>query len=327
MTDGWRPGASLEKLRARAGLLAAIRGFFAARGVLEIETPVLGRATATAPQLQSLCVVSPDGGHVGYLQTSPEGFMKRLLAAGSGPIYQITRAFRAGEQGRLHNPEFTMLEWYRPGFGYHGLMTEVAELVGPLLGCPGPFPILTYRDLFLDRLGIDPFTARRNELERAIAATDLATGIDLGAMTETDACDLALDLLFSHAIQPRLGEQGPVFVCDFPARQAALSRLRQEHDGVLVAERFELFFNGIELANGYQELTDANEQRQRFAADLECRERLGLPRVAADERLCAALGAGLPECAGVALGLDRLLLCMSGSGTIDEVLAFSRTRL
>ncbi len=302
-----------------------IRAFFAERGVLEVETPALGRATATDPHLQSLRVPTPGGDR--YLQTSPEFFMKRLLAAGSGPIYQIGKAFRAGESGALHNPEFTMLEWYRPGMGLSALMAEVASLVGQALDVGSDFPRRSYRDCFDEVVGLDPLVATRRELTAALAERGLDAVASLPDLSDADARDLALDLLFSHAVQPRLGRDGPVFVHAFPASQAALARVRPDADGRPVAERFELYHRGIELANGYRELTDADEQRRRFAADAATRGRLGLPVVPADERLCAALDAGLPECAGVALGIDRLLLCQTGARRLDEVVAFTDERL
>ncbi len=323
----WRPGADLETLRLRARLLATIRAFFAERGVLEVETPVIGRATATDPHLQSLRVTGPGIDGAAYLQTSPEFFMKRLLAAGSGPIYQIARAFRGGESGVLHNPEFTMLEWYRPDLGYRGLMSEVAGLVAACLGLDAPFPAMSYRDLFIAELGLDPVAAPLARLETELVRHDLAGVLDLSGLPEDAVRNLVLDLLFSHAVQPGLGADTPVFVHDFPACQAALARLRRDADGRPVAERFELFYRGIELANGYQELTDAREQRRRFAADLETRRRLGLPTVAWDQRLCEALDSGLPECSGVAVGVDRLLLCRLGARGLDRVMAFVDARL
>ena len=323
----WRPGTDLETLRLRARLLADIRAFFTERGVLEVETPVIGRSAATDPHLQSLCLAGhgPDDG--GYLQTSPEFFMKRLLAAGSGPIYQIARAFRAGESGALHNPEFTMLEWYRPGMGYRELMDEVATLVAGCLECDAPFPEVRYREVFRAETGLDPVAAPLSRLTDELARHGLDGVIDLTGLPEDDARPLVLDLFFSHRIQPRLGSDAPLFVHDFPACQAALARVRSDDDGRPVAERFELFHHGIELANGYQELTDAREQRRRFAADLETRRRLGLPAVAWDERLCAALESGMPEGSGVAVGFDRLLLCRLDANELDEVIPFASARL
>lgn len=320
MTGDWRPAADLAVLRRRAELLGRVRGFFAERRVLEVETPLLSAATVTDPHLASLATrftgPGAGAGRTLYLQTSPEHAMKRLLAAGSGPIYQLARAFRDGEAGRRHNPEFTLLEWYRPGWDHHRLMGEVGELLAVLVGAPAG-ERLTYRELFVRHCGIDPHTADTATLDGALTAAGVeAAGLDPGDR------DSRLDLLLAGAIEPRLPADRPVFVHDFPASQAALARLRREPGGVVVAERFEVFFGGFELANGFHELTDAAEQRRRFEADLERRRRLGLPAVPVDEHLLAALAAGMPEGAGVALGFDRLVMAATGSGTIGEVLAF-----
>jgi len=310
----WRPSASLGVIRQRAELLAAIRAFFAGRGVLEVDTPLLAAHTVTDPALQPLivrnCVLSD---HPRYLQTSPEYAMKRLLAAGSGPIYQIAHAFRDAEQGRWHNPEFTLLEWYRPGFDLDALMTEVAELVLPLLGREHTRRY-RYRDLFLDTLGLDPFAATDDELaasaRRCVDAASLQGGRDLW-----------LDLLMTHAIEPVLAQQGVVFIHDYPASQAALARCTRS-DGVEVAARFELYVDGIELANGFHELADAQEQARRFARDNHLRRQRGLPEREADGYLLAALEAGLPDCSGVALGLDRLLMVLCAAPQLSTVLPF-----
>ncbi len=320
-SDGsdWRPGAAIEALRARAAILARIRAFFAARGVLEVETPVLAAATVTEPQLQSFETryTGPGGARRLYLQTSPEYAMKRLLAAGSGPIWQLARVFRDGEAGRLHNPEFTLLEWYRPGFDHHALMDEVEALVAELLGLPAGFERIPYAELFRRSLDLDPFHAELRELQ----ACARQRGIDAPPL---DSRDGWLDLLLTHLIEPGLGVARPVFVHDYPPSQAALARVRPAEP--LVAERFELYIDGIELANGYHELGDAAEQRARFARDREYRRAAGLPDVPADERLLAALAHGLPSCAGVALGLDRLVMLAVGARSLDEVLAFSLDR-
>jgi elongation factor P--(R)-beta-lysine ligase len=319
---GWRPGATIEALRARAAILARIRAFFAARGVLEVETPVLAAATVTDPQLHSLETryTGPgagDGRRL-YLQTSPEYAMKRLLAAGSGPIWQLARVFRDGEAGRLHNPEFTLLEWYRPGFDHHALMDEVEALVADILGIPAGFERVPYAELFRRSIDIDPFTADIRELQ----ACARSHGIDAPSL---DSRDAGLDLLLTHRIGPGLGVDRPVFVHDYPPSQAALARIRDGNPPV--AERFELYIKGVELANGYHELGDAAEQRARFARDRERRRAAGLPDVRLDEHLLAALEHGLPECAGVALGFDRLVMLATGAQSIDEVMAFSLNRL
>lgn len=240
--------------------------------------------------------------------------MKRLLAAGSGPIYQICKVFRDGERGRLHHPEFSLLEWYRPGLGYGDLMTEVAELVRHALELPElPVQRLSYRELFWSRLGLDPLTADLAALCRA--AEDIPGSGDL----DLDR-DGWLDLLLTHSIEPHLGRNCLSFVYDYPPTQAALARVRD--DVIPVAERFELYLNGMELANGFQELTDPREQRQRFIADLHERSVDGLVQPPLDEAFLAALAAGMPESAGVALGLDRLLMVATGCRHIDDVLTF-----
>lgn len=312
----WRPAADMECLRARAALLARVRAFFAARDVLEVETPVLGRFGVSEPHLVSL--QASDGQALdGFLQTSPEYHMKRLLAAGSGPIFQIARVFRGDEQGRRHNPEFSLLEWYRPGFGLEALMTEVAELVMEVLGCDRP-RVRDCRGLYRELAGVDPWV---DEVSRLREVAGEASGLDPQTLSRGDA----LDLLMSHRVEPGLTAQGPVFVVDYPPDQAALAR-REEKDGGVVARRFELYIDGLELCNGYQELLDAGEQAERFEQDNRIRRDLGRPQMAPDARLIAALRQGLPECSGVALGLDRLLMLAVGASSIEQVLAFPAER-
>ena len=247
-----------------------------------------------------------------YLQTSPEYAMKRLLAAGSGAIYQICKVFRDGERGRRHNPEFTMLEWYRPGFDHHRLMDEVDALLQAVLGAAAAERI-SYADAFRRHAGIDPHAASDGELRSRVAA------LGVSGIAELDRDDL-LNLLLTHTVEQRLGVSRPTFLFDYPASQAALARIRPGDPPV--AERFEVFIDGVELANGFHELADPDEQRRRFAADLEERRRRGLPEVAVDERLLAALAAGLPDCAGVALGVDRLVMLKAGTRNIADVIAF-----
>ena len=312
----WQPVAGLETLRARANLLAQIRAFFHGRGVLEVETPLVSSATASDPHIPSLTVGDPSSPESPfYLATSPEFAMKRLLTSGSGPIFQIARAFRAGESGRLHNPEFTLLEWYRPGFDHHALIDEVEALVVTLTQWP-KFRRITYRALFLDVLGLDPITVKDSQLH----ARALMSGNRENVELDRDTC---LDLLLSHEIVPAMGE-APTFVFDYPASQAALARVSERDPAV--AERFELFAGGLELANGFHELTDSQEQRRRFRRDLEDRKRWSLPLVQMDERLLGALDAGMPPSAGVALGIDRLLMLMLGAENIDAVLSFPFSR-
>jgi lysyl-tRNA synthetase class 2 len=318
----------MGRLRQRAAILGIIRDFFARRGVLEVETPVLSAHTVCDPHLHSLQTrfAGPGGadGRRLYLQTSPEFAMKRLLAAGSGPIYQLARVFRDGEAGRMHNPEFTLLEWYRPGFDYRGLMEEVEALVGNVIEVPRPFERLSYADAFDRRLALDPHRAS----VRILRACARDHGIEVSPGAELDR-DGWLDLLMTHVIQPDLGRERPAFVHDYPASQAALARVRRDRSQGrggprqdMIAERFELFVRGVELANGYTELSDAHEQRRRFERDRLIRRAIGLPDVEPDERLLAALTHGLPACAGVALGVDRLVMIAAGADAIGEIMAF-----
>jgi len=305
----WQPSASLDALHLRARLYQQLRGFFQQRNVLEVETPLLGQAASTDVHLASLSVDNQQ-----FLQTSPEFAMKRLLAAGSGAIYQICKSFRQGESGKRHNPEFTMLEWYRPGFDHFQLMDEVAGLLNSLLG-ERPVRQLSYRSAFVQVFDIDPHLADVSELS-ALAYQHT------GYQTDGDDCDTLLELLMSQVIEPQLGLGELTFIYDYPASQCALAKVKIDTQGAQVAERFELYVEGVELANGYHELTDADEQQRRFEADLTERKRRALPDVPADQRLVAALQHGMPVCAGVALGLDRLLMLMAGKGSIRDVIAF-----
>jgi lysyl-tRNA synthetase class 2 len=318
----WRPTASLDRLRLRATILERIRAFFSRLDVLEVDTPVLSPAASTDPALSSF-KTSYHGpgaaeGDIRYLHTSPEFPMKRLLAAGSGPIYQICKVFRDGESGAQHNPEFTLLEWYRTGFDHIDLMDEVEQLLADVLLDIMPIAAVhhwCYRDLFNDVAGIDPFTATPAELRTYLQANHEVTAVGL---SDADR-DAWLDLVMTHVIEPRLGD-GLVFVRDYPASQAALARLRSGTPAV--AARFEVYLNGVELANGFHELTDAVEQRLRFDKELKRRRQTGVEEVKPDERFLSALNAGLPDCAGVALGLDRLLMLASGSECVQDVIAF-----
>ena len=320
MTDDydWRPGADRTVMQRRARMLQQLRAFFAQRDVIEVETPILNRHTVTDVHIDSLAV-EPDG----WLQTSPEYPMKRLLASGSGDIYQICKVFRSGEAGRQHNPEFSMLEWYRLGFDQHDLMQEVDGLVRAVLDdiSLGQTVKLSYRQLFRDHLDMDPLHCSVESMQRMAVQHD----IDVVAHEELERDDW-LDLLLSHVIQPRLPKQRPVFVHDFPASQAALARLH-EVEGETVACRFELYLQGMELANGYHELVDAIDQRRRFELDRQRRIAQGRPAPGIDEKFLAALEHGLPDCAGVALGLDRLLMIATGQDDIRRVLSFSADRL
>ena len=308
----WRPSASLETLKARAALLARTRAFFMERGVLEVDTPILSAAATVDFHIESERTSDC------WLRTSPEFAMKRLLAAGSGPIYELGHVFRAGDAGRVHNPEFLMLEWYRPGYDHHRLMDEVSELI-QALGAPAVQRRLTYREAWLEHAGVDPLAAPDETL--ASLVRDHAPEGPL----DRDSC---LDLGMAFLVGPKLGLDAPVFVHDFPASQAALARVRpgRSANDPAVAERFELFWKGLELANGFHELSDAGEQARRFAADRERRRQAGHVVPPHDEHLIEALRAGLPGCAGVALGMDRLLMLLLGKATLAEVLPFSSER-
>ncbi|KAA3627797.1 MAG: EF-P lysine aminoacylase GenX [Proteobacteria bacterium] len=315
----WRPAADRELLIQRARLLQRIRRFFATREVLEVETPVLSSAAAGEPHLHSFDTPyhgpgAPASGRL-FLHTSPEFPMKRLLAAGSGPIFQLCKVFRDGEAGRRHNPEFTLLEWYRPGLDHHALMDEVEALLRAVaLGDPpAPAERLSYREAFQRYAGIDPFVALEHlKVHAASYAPPASDG-------ESDI-DYWRDLILVHEVEPQLGRERPCFVHHYPSTQASLARL--DPTDASVAERFELYWRGLELANGFNELADAAEQAQRFKVDRQRRESLGLPPVPVDTRLLAALESGLPPCAGVALGVDRLLMALTGVDDIRRVLAF-----
>ena len=318
----WRPGAGPDRLRQRAALLSATRAFFAARGVLEVDTPQLVTYAVTDRHLHSAEVSWPGApGPPQYLHTSPEYAMKRLLAAGSGDIYQICHVFRGEERGAIHNSEFTLLEWYRTGWSMEDLIREVDELlralVGPQAGAATRY--LSYEQAFVEALGCNPLSAADHRL----AECAQVQGVD-GGLIKTCGRDELLDLLMATCIGPKLGLAGPVFVHRYPASQAALARL--DPADPRVALRFELYLHGIELANGFEELADASEQAARFRADQQARAARGLPVPPMDEYLLAALRAGLPPCAGVALGFDRAAMIACGAGRIAEVVAFTSER-
>lgn len=313
--SNWKSAASIEALRKRAELLANIREFFAGRNILEVETPLLSRSAATDVYIQSMRVATaPDNL---FLQTSPEFFMKRLLASGSGAIYQICKSFREGETSRVHNPEFTMLEWYRPDFSMTELMDEVEQLLVQLLG-QRSIPRVSYRALFEEHIGIDPHQISEEQIP-SVAAKHIEVVGD--KLSKTDY----LQLLMANSIEPSI--EHDFFVYDFPVEQAALATIMPDDQQVAVAKRFELFSGGIELANGYYELIDAHEQRQRFESDLSRRKQLGLKSYPVDENLLAALEVGMPQCSGVALGVDRLLMQVLGANTLDQVLPFDFDRV
>ncbi len=308
----WRPGCAIETLHARAAALAATRAFFAERGVLEVNTPVLASRTVIDPAIESVAV----GGR--YLQTSPEYHMKRLLAAGAPSIYQLGPVFRQGEQGRWHNPEFLMLEWYRLGFDAERLMLEVEELVDVLLG-PAPCQRVPYRQLLAARFDIDIDHASPDDLASICAQLGYRADSDDAAPSAEEA----LDLMLAAALADRA--DGRTFVIQYPPNQAALARVTSSVDRPY-AERFELVIDGVEIANGYHELTDADELAHRMAVDASRRGTLGLPVPKRDERLLAAQRHGLPSCAGVALGFDRLLALKLGTQGIAPALTFDWNR-
>ncbi len=307
-------------LLARATLLAEIRAFFNSAGVVEVDTPTLSAFINTDPALQSFSTryTGPGAGNGQkcYLHTSPEFPMKRLLAAGSGAIYQICKVFRDGEKGRLHNPEFTLLEWYRPGFKLPQLMDEVEQLVMMVLPETHGSERISYAALFQRELALDPHSASLVEL-RGCAVEQGIAGAESLQMEERDGW---LDLLLTHCIEPRLGRKGISFVYDYPASQASLAKLR--HADPIVAERFELYSEGLELANGFFELTDADEQQRRFERDQARRATAECEDAPMDKLLLQALEAGMPDCSGVALGVDRLLMRITGASHINEVVAF-----
>lgn len=302
--------AAPQRLQERARLLAQIRAFFAQRRALEVETPLLSHAAVTDVHLGSMGVEA--NGERLWLHTSPELAMKRLLVEGSGPIYQLCKVFRDGERGRRHHPEFTLLEWYRLGFDERELAHEVDLLLRATLGTPAAEE-LSYRAVLGAHLGIDPFAADVEAVDRAIRLR----GHEPPAF---DQLDDALGFAMSQIIEPQLGRERPAIVFDWPPSQAALARCRPGPPPT--AARFEVFVQGLELANGFWELADAGEQRQRFEADLAERRSRGLPEPPIDEHFLAALERGLPDCSGVALGVDRLLMLQMGVDTIDDVLAF-----
>ena len=318
----WQPSADLSTLQKRAQLLKAIRAFFDAREVMEVDTQCLSLGSITDSHIEVLTSQTRSQGEdlTYYLQTSPEFAMKRLLCAGSGSIYQLGKVFRAEEVGRRHSIEFTMLEWYRVDFDHWQLMDEIQQLLSVLLNdetltCER----LSYQLAFLRHTGLDPFTATLFQLQ------ECAHEYTEYGLQEEDR-DTLLELLFSSVVEPAIGQYTPCFIHSYPASQAALAKTHLDDKGQLVAARFELYWQGMELANGYHELTDANEQAKRFAEDKMTRIEMRLANRQFDERLISALAHGLPDCAGVALGVDRLLMLMCYKSHIAEVLPFAHNR-
>jgi elongation factor P--(R)-beta-lysine ligase len=315
----WKPTATIKALKLRAKLLTMMRQFFLDRDVLEVETPILSQAGNTDANIESFQLQfnghKSGGSSMRWLRTSPEFALKRMLASGVGDCYELGRVFRNGEVGKRHNPEFTMLEWYRSGWTHHQLMDETAELIQAamhLAGKKATVRDISYRQLYQDKFGFDPLKANEAELRGPLALYD----IDPEGLTRDDW----LDLLMTHLIQPSIPSNRILIVYDYPATQAALAKLRRDGK-TSVAERFEVYVGPSEVANGYHELNDAVEQRERFGADLAKRQKRALIQPAVDERLLAALPK-LPNCAGVALGVDRLLMAMQVTDRLQDVMAF-----
>lgn len=308
----WRPTARFTTLQARARMLRAARDYFAATRTLEVETPALSTGAVSDVHLASIAAQA--NGKPAYLHTSPEYAMKRLLAAGSGDIYQIAKVYRDGESGRYHNPEFTMIEWYRTGYDHHQLMDDVEQLLGCLMPsrCVDRSERLTYQEAVQLYAQVDAL----NDPTSMLLASLQQASFDVPKAIHDDR-DALLDLIMAVMVGPQLGRRRLTFVYDYPASQAALARLRGP-----VASRFEMYLDGMELANGFHELGNADEQRQRFTHDLQQRRLRGLSEAPLDERFLAALAHGLPDCAGVALGFDRVVMCAIGAQHIDEVLTF-----
>ncbi|MBT3734013.1 EF-P lysine aminoacylase EpmA [Pseudomonadales bacterium] len=321
----WRSGIDSATLQQRSKIYRTIRRFFDDRGVAEVTTPVLGASGVSDLHIQSLSLV--DDGQSWFLQSSPEYSMKRLLASGSGSIYQICPAFRAGELGSKHNTEFSMLEWYRVGYSLEELVAEVATLLQQTLDVSqvqtSEFRFTTYRELFTSRFDVNPHDAGIETLRGLIFAENL-TADHIDNIDDDATRNECLDLLFASCIEPGLDE--PTFVLEFPAGQAALAKIAANDQYDVVARRFELYWQGMELANGYDELTDPAELRQRFEKNNAQRVARGLIEMAPDKKLLASMSE-LPDCAGVAIGLDRLVMLLCGKTSIDEVLTFSRQRL
>ena len=311
----WRPSAPLDRLRLRAQMLQRARAYFESTGALEVETPVLVRAAVTDVHLESLAVHRSDGERVGFLHTSPEYAMKRLLCAGAPDIFQVARVFREGERGRRHNPEFTMIEWYRLGMDHFALMQDVEALLRALLEPlrpVGPAAHVTYAEAFESALGVNPLTAATADIEAA--ARRMGLDIPPGIAGERDSL---LDLAMATLVTAGFPDDRVTFLRDFPASQAALARVQGP-----VAARFEAFWGPLELANGFHELGDAREQASRFEADAAARRTRGQPARDTDQSFLAARASGLPPCAGVALGFDRVVMVAAGARHIDEVVAF-----
>ncbi|WJG09014.1 elongation factor P--(R)-beta-lysine ligase [Aliiglaciecola sp. LCG003] len=315
----WQPSASLHMLKHRATILTQIRQFFQQRDVMEVETPALANFSVTDIHLSAFQTefISPiaTGSKTLYLQTSPEYAMKRLLAAGSGCIYQICKSFRNEEAGRHHNPEFTMLEWYRVNLDHLQLIDEVDALLQLTLGCD-PLEKLSYQDAFIRYCQLDPLSANLNQIKKTASELGFAN-IAIGETSK----DTLLQLLCSQVVEPQIGLDRPVALINFPASQSALAQIDQSD--TRVAQRFEIYFKGVELANGYHELTDADEHLQRFKQDNLMRANSGAAEIPIDGYFIQAIKHGLPNCAGVALGLDRLMMLSANCANIGAVMSFT----
>ncbi len=311
----WEPTAGIATLVERSRIVAIMRAFLVERGVLEVEIPILGGCSVSDPYIDSFEVFSES--IEGFLQTSPESYMKRLLAAGSGDIFALGKAFRAGEIGIKHNPEFTMLEWYRVGWNEHELMAEIAELVStlrPSIGCL----TMSYRDAFMQHLGLDPHDICLSDLQKYVSSS-------AGDKWKSESRFNCLNYLFTNGVEPKLPE-GLVFLYDYPECHAAFAQLYCNREGQVVSRRFEVYLNRLELANGYFELTDPREQHRRFDKDKQARVAMNKKIFKEDIRALAALNAGLPSCAGVALGVDRLIMQLLDKNCIQQIMAFGWTQ-
>ncbi len=309
--SNWRPTSSIENIQLRAQLLSLARSYFYEQKILEVETPLLGSHTVTDPNIESFTCVQ--NGLCRFLQTSPEYAMKRLLAAGSPDIYQICKSFRIGESGSLHNPEFTLIEWYRLGFSLDQIIQDTINLLYVLLEDEVSVDLISYNDAFLDSVGISLCDVSDHELQNIAENNGLATKQQLSQGEY-------VDFVFSHCVIPEFSSQNFTVVKNYPASQAALAKLNACDSGV--SERFEIFYRGVELANGYHELTDFQEQQQRFENDMTNRKFLRKSQVTSDQRLLDAMKYGLPDCAGVAVGFDRVMMIKSGASSISDVISF-----
>jgi len=317
MPVNWQPTASFENIKTRARILQSIRAFFTERNVLEVETPVLSAAAITDPQLESFSLCFQRREY--YLNTSPEFYMKRLLAAGSGDIYQLARVFRDDESGRFHNPEFTLLEWYRLDYDHHQLMDEIEQLIKFLMQTDElPVQRISYQQAFINQLKIDPLDVTAQELKRCAEVNE----IEIPQGMSVDDKDMWLDWLMLVSVAPGFKQDGFTFLYDYPATQAALARL--DKNDQRVANRFELFFGELELGNGFYELSDASEQQKRFESENKTRQLNGQKQVPVDQFLLDALKAGLPDCSGVAIGVDRLLMLITKASQINQVMSFGK---